>query len=375
MSYGSINARPFSILHDRADTMEVLVPAYDAPQRTVMEWAAVTSLMASLFGGGLLTYPYAYGIVGLYGGVVLQLVSALSSAYSIYMISTAARRTGDTSFTSLVRTVLGTTAEKLLTYMMMMDLTLVIAAYLILVRDIIKSVPWFGTLAHSANGANGVLSAFALGCSFPLSLNRTMPHAITPLSVVAIMVLVILVVYRGSCEAVANPSVVTSLKLWPSWSDLITAFPIYAFSYLCQFNALNVLASLHEPSRDKVKAVIYKTIAASTVIYVMFGIAGFIWATSKYDTVAGDILTQFASDDHVIMVGKVGLLVSLLLNVPLLVLPLRDLVIELGCCNLDGLEDGAEDDLLPSAEVEWAAASASAAAAAATLCSRDAAGD
>jgi hypothetical protein len=115
-----------------------------------------------------------------------------------------------------------------------------------------------------------------------------------------------------------------------------------AFSYLCQFNALNVLASLHEPSRDKVKAVIYKTIAASTVIYVMFGIAGFIWATSKYDTVAGDILTQFASDDHVIMVGKVGLLVSLLLNVPLLVLPLRDLVIELGCCNLDGLEDGAE---------------------------------
>ena len=35
-----------------------------------------------------------------------QLVSALSSAYSIYMISTAARRTGDTSFTSLVRLVI-----------------------------------------------------------------------------------------------------------------------------------------------------------------------------------------------------------------------------------------------------------------------------
>jgi hypothetical protein len=56
--------------------------------------------------------------------------------------------------------------------------------------------------------------------------NNVDPHLYLH-SVVAIMVLVILVVYRGSCEAVANPSVVTSLKLWPSWSDLITAFPIY----------------------------------------------------------------------------------------------------------------------------------------------------
>ena len=147
------------------------------------------------------------------------------------------------------------------------------------------------------------------------------------------------------------------------------------------------MASLHEPSRDKMKAVIYKVgpvndqyqptypgitnryrypkaIAASTVIYILFGIAGFVWGTSRYGAVAGDILTQFDSDDHVIMVGKLGLLVSLLLNVPLLVLPLRDLVIEL-CCGNGSSEDGAEDDLLPSVEVEAAAASASAAAAAA----------
>ena len=70
--------------------------------------------------------------------------------------------------------------------MMMMDLTLVIAAYLILVRDIIKSVPW---LNNAHDDPNVTLAVLALGCSFPISLNRTMPHAITPLSVVMIILL------------------------------------------------------------------------------------------------------------------------------------------------------------------------------------------
>ena len=125
MSYGSV-ARPFEMLRDRAETIEILIPAYDARSRTVMEFSAVTrshacsischrcslqhvnnvhhhvlsrpstynptnrpatSLMASLFGGGLLTYPFAYGIMGLYGGLCMQFVSALASAYSIYMIA------------------------------------------------------------------------------------------------------------------------------------------------------------------------------------------------------------------------------------------------------------------------------------------------
>ena len=70
--------------------------------------------------------------------------------------------------------------------------------------------------------------------------------------------------------------------------------PIFAtaFSYLCQFNALNIMASLHEPSRGRMKAVIYKSIAASTMIYVMFGYAGFIWGISRYGQVSENWLTS-----------------------------------------------------------------------------------
>jgi hypothetical protein len=75
----TLHTRPIA---PRSTTTARQVPAYDAPQRTVMEWAAVTSLMASLFGGGLLTYPYAYGIVGLYGGVVLQVSVCARARYN-----------------------------------------------------------------------------------------------------------------------------------------------------------------------------------------------------------------------------------------------------------------------------------------------------
>ena len=122
---------------DRAPSLELLVPPAHSKRRTTFESVATTSIMASMFGGGMLTIPYAFGQVGLAGAVLMQLFSGIASAYSLYMLVAASRRTGDTTFTSLTANVLGGVAEKLLGAALLMDLILVMTTYLMLIRDVL----------------------------------------------------------------------------------------------------------------------------------------------------------------------------------------------------------------------------------------------
>ena len=46
----------------------------------------------------MLSLPFAFAKVGIAGGVLIQSVSALASAYSLYIMISSARRTGATTY-------------------------------------------------------------------------------------------------------------------------------------------------------------------------------------------------------------------------------------------------------------------------------------
>ena len=50
----------------------------------------------------------------------------------------------------------------------------------------------------------------------------------------------------------------------------------------------------------------------STIIYFLFGIAGYLWAG---DNVQGDILRSFDADDQLIFIGRFGLLIAMFAGV------------------------------------------------------------
>ena len=59
---------------------------------------------------------------------------------------------------------------------------------------------------------------------------------------------------------------------------------------------------------------------------MLFGICGFVVAG---DTVSGDVLKSFKHDDPLITIGRWGLLVALSLNIPLLVVPIRAILLDM----------------------------------------------
>jgi amino acid permease len=103
--------------------------------------------------------------------------------------------------------------------------------------------------------------------------------------------------------------------------DALLAFPLVALAFLSQFNVLSVHGALTNPTRDRLKIVIHSGVAICSFIFLFFGLGGYMYA---WEATRDNILLNFNPNDKVILFGRVGLGLTLLCNMPMVVLPCRD---------------------------------------------------
>lgn len=332
----------------RATTEEIFEPSFESPSRSSAVLASAGSLLATMSGGGMLTLPYAFAKTGLLGGTVLQLLSAVTAGFSLYILIASSRRTGATTYSGVARLAFGPGAESVVTALTLCLTLMVIVAYMILVRDVaevfaVDLLPLFtATGAMPAWAAdddddtvrrqvgNVALGALALAVALPLSLCKTLHglRFVTPVSMTFMTILTLSVLIRGTTHAVLNWSEVTYRMFPSSFGGLLSGIPIFTLSYMCHFNAISMHAELTQPTRHRLKLVIATTIIVSTVMYLLFGLSGYLFGGKH---VPGDILTAFDDNDPLIGIGRIGLGFAMLCNIPLLALPTRDLIVGVLC--------------------------------------------
>ena len=83
---------------------------------------------------------------------------------------------------------------------------------------------------------------------------------------------------------------------------------------------LSVHASLKDPTRPRVTRVINGSIATCTALFLLFGSAGYMYALGE---TKDNIILNFSPDDRVVLVGKIGLGVTIMAGVSMIVLPCR----------------------------------------------------
>jgi len=301
----------------------------------------------------MLTLPYACCQMGLLGGMLLQLASSVAAGYSLFMLVASARRTGATTYGSVAADAFGPEAAPVVTALTFVLTFMCITAYSVILRDLIGSGIEFmrendrtttdGTttddtalaLAAAAaaksaasKSANTVLLLLLLAVAFPLSLHKSLSglRFVTPASLGSMLLLACAVTLRGSMHAYTQWEDI-KWRLWPRDGmvllGVLKALPIYTLSYMCHFNALSMHAELTNPTRERLKLVIAIVIAVSTTAYTLFGLAGYLWAG---DDTQGDVLQNFPFDDPLVSLGRVGLGIGMLCNIPLMVLPARDIL-------------------------------------------------
>lgn len=252
----------------------------------------------------------------------------------------------------------GTGLEFAVTTMLFVFLLFVVCAYMVLIRDIWTPIIWLitQTLFTTTNGVGlsppisenankealgDAVLLLIIGVISPFLLKKDL-HALRYncyLGFASITLLCLSIVYRASQKIAAGD---VDIKLWPeSLTDVLFAYPIPILAFMCHFNMIGVQASLMNPTRERVRKVIDVSMLISGAITYTLGLFGYIWGGSSTQ---GNILLNFEFTDKVILAGRVGCGITIMLASAMITLPCRESMLSLGSFYTEWQESKASEN-------------------------------
>lgn len=316
---------------------EFFSPGPHSKERTASARSAVFNLVSTIIGGGVLSLPYAFDKCGLVLAVVLMIVSATASNFSLYVIVSSSRRGGVTTYEEVVRKALGVRAGLVTVILLVMLTFLTMVAYTILIKDLVGSLGaqfLYGRVLSVAE--QNVLTVICLATVSPFLFAKSMDalRFTSIFSLLSVFVLAIAITVRATHTRPQDASLVhddVPIKWFPdNWKDPMYAFPIISVSFLCHFNVLPVYRELKKPTRRRLKTIVTCTMFSTWLFYTVVGFTGYFFAYRLPGGVHDDVLNNFQRDDQLVNLGRMGLLVTILLSMPLLIQPCRLNSIRLG---------------------------------------------
>lgn len=314
------------------------------------------ALTVSACGAGVLSLPYALRCGGWFGATLSLGAVAMESFWSLALIELRARDLGQTSYEDIGAALYGPRIGYLVEGCMFMLLLLAEVTFLVLIADLVppacEAAP--KQLREALCGRRQVIIA-AVVLALPPSLHTRL-HALRHSSVAALICLLVLLAVVAA-EALAErlagegmslpPMTVARDPLRLAWLSVV---PIQAAAFCNHFNFCQVVNELRDPTPARTRAVRLLSAGSCFVISAAYGSTGYL---AFGDTVDGDLLNsldarveegRLAGGELVasgIVVGRVALAVCLLLKVPLLMQPLRAIVLRWA----GRLGLGAQDDV------------------------------
>ena len=140
--------------------------------------------------------------------------------------------------------------------------------------------------------------------------------------------------------------VFTDYEFWfrppESIRDVLTSFPILMLSLLCHFNVNPIQKALVEPTPRRMERVVHVAVSACTVLMILFGVGGYAYVlvnnnTDNNNQVQGNILLnceaaqnqqQQQSMDIMLLMGRIGCGITVLMAQCVMMLPCRDSLLE-----------------------------------------------
>lgn len=356
--------------HTVVASIEILNPLRDSALRKTSPLGAITNLVATICGGGVLSLPFAFQHAGIIPGVALMIFAAIITDFSLYILCSCARRTGGRSYGDVALVAFGPLAEMATTLLLFLLLSFMLTAYIVLVKDVwtpmvLAVVPAQAVIPFDASKipddeledvAGDFVALMALAIVSPFLLKRDL-YALRYTCYVGLCsacLLACAIVYRCAQRNLHTNLFRTNVKLYAdNWADLLFSFPIIVLSFLCCYNVLAVHGSLVNPSRKRLRSVVdrsmltvlwyvirfslvlnssctccslHLTLFFPSSLFTTIGLFGYLCA---YDDTKDNIFLNFDLSDHVFFLGRAGYAITLTLAMPLVLLPCREALLSL----------------------------------------------
>ncbi|XP_078703428.1 putative sodium-coupled neutral amino acid transporter 11 isoform X3 [Branchiostoma floridae x Branchiostoma belcheri] len=268
----------------------------------------------SIIGSGIIGMPYALKQAGFPMGVLLILIVALITDYSVILLIRGGNLSGTKNYQDLVRAAFGFPGFVFLSIVQFVYPFIAMISYNIITGDTITKVMMrISGVTETNILANRyfIICLCTLFVTLPLSLYRNVAKlAKASLFACLLVVFIIIAVIVRSTDMHIPPTEDAYTFAKPGFAQ---AVGIMAFAFVCHHNTFLIYGSLEEPTVHRWSIVTHISVVVSFIATVVFAACGYATFTGYTQ---GDVLENYCHEDDLINAARFCYGVCIMLTFP-----------------------------------------------------------
>ncbi|KAG9090686.1 hypothetical protein FRC06_000922, partial [Ceratobasidium sp. 370] len=289
----------------------------------------------SILGAGIIGLPYAVSQAGFFTGIVLLVVLAGVTDWTIRLIVRNAKLSGRTSYIDIMGHCFGSSGRAAVSFFQFAFAFGGMCAFGIIIGDTIPHVirqlfpslsttPVLSILTHR----KFIVIVCTTCISYPLSLYRSIASLAraSTFALIGMLIIVTTVLFEESRVAPElKGSQTASVKFSFIRPQIFQAIGVISFAFVCHHNSLLIYGSLRTPTMDRFDRVTHVAAGVSLVACLTLAIPAFLVFTDKTQ---GNVLNNFPLDDTVINVARFCFGANMVTTTPMELMVCREVIEE-----------------------------------------------
>uniref|UniRef100_A0A4W4G6I9 Amino acid transporter transmembrane domain-containing protein n=1 Tax=Electrophorus electricus TaxID=8005 RepID=A0A4W4G6I9_ELEEL len=274
---------------------------------------SIFNLSNAIMGSGILGLAYAMANTGIVLFLILLILIAVMSAYSIHLLLKSADVVGTRAYEMLGLRAYGQAGKIIAACVVTIHNIGAMSTYLYIVKIELPFVI-LGLLGKEKDfggwyvDGNYLITIVSVCVILPLALMRRLG-------------------YLGYTSGVSLLCMVFFLI---SVSLAIYSIPIVAFAFVCHPEVLPIYTELRKPTKKRMQNVANISILAMFIMYLLTAVFGYL---TFYGNVEDELLKSYSASDTLILCVRLAVLVAVTLTVPVVLFPIRRTMLQLCCPN------------------------------------------
>ncbi|XP_067648813.1 putative sodium-coupled neutral amino acid transporter 11 [Haliotis asinina] len=318
----------FSETSSVSDTRQLVEEKDDGKPRSNIPMTSF-NFINSIIGSGIIGMPFALRQAGFGLGIVLIVVVALVTDYSIFLLIEAGHLSNTDSYQDMVLVAFGRPGFYVLTVLQFLYPFIAMVSYNVIIGDTLtKIVLWLGgeeeTVIHSVLGNRQfIIFISTLIITLPLSLYRNIAR-LGKWAFLSILLIVFIMVSVVIKLAIFAKNIEPTEGAWQFANYNITqAIGIMAFAYMCHHNTFLIHSSLENPTTQRWGFVTHFSVIFAMFMCLVLGIVGYLSFTGLTQ---GDLLENYCHDDILMNIVRIAFAVTIMLTYPVECFVTREVV-------------------------------------------------
>ncbi|KLT45533.1 hypothetical protein CC85DRAFT_136756 [Cutaneotrichosporon oleaginosum] len=263
----------------------------------------------SILGAGIIGLPYAIKQAGFVTGIVLLIVLAAVTDWTIRLVVLNAKLSGRDSYIDVMAHTFGRAGAGAVSFFQFAFAFGGMCAFNVIIGDSIPHVLAFvfPFLKEHAGlrllvDRRFIIVLCTITVSFPLSLHRDIVKLSksSAFALVSMGVIVCAVVFRSvGVDPDLKGSTAGAISLMKP--GVFEAIGVISFAFVCHHNTMFIYKSISVPTLDRFNAVTHTSTSLSLVCCLLMSVTGYLTFTDKTE---GNILNNFSADDWVINIAR-----------------------------------------------------------------------